>query len=147
MVNNDFMQIFESFDSMFKNPPFSTKDVSKSCKEAANQVLQKNYPFYNIKTSKKNEDLIIEIALAGFSKDSLEIALEGNTLKVFAEKIEEDNEEFDYYTRQISKKSISREFTISEDYVNGDIVADFENGLLTVKISKLVKNAKKIVIN
>ena len=66
-VTVGFDNIFDHFESMFDNEVF--------------QVPQVNYPPYNIvKTGSNTYD--IEVALAGFSKDDIDVAYENNLLTI-----------------------------------------------------------------
>jgi molecular chaperone IbpA len=91
------------------------------------------YPPYNIR--KINEaQYVIEIALAGFSKDDIEVELTEGTLTVRSKKLQEQMEldsEDSYVHKGIAKRSFLRCWTLSDDiFVKG---ADLKDGLLSVK--------------
>lgn len=92
-----------------------------------------SYPPYNIK--KVSDSLFeIEIALAGFSKEDLDIELKNGELVIKGSV--QSAEKTEYLHKGISTKKFTRVFTIAEDIeVKG---ADMCNGLLTITLSRVV---------
>ena len=121
-----FDSIFEEFDRMLE----STERYSS------------NYPPYNIHKLNEN-DYKIEIALAGYSKDDIELELRENTLTVCnktKEKVvnEEDN---GVIHKGISTRHFERSFTISEDIKVKN--AELKNGLLNIDLKRIIPEEKK----
>ena len=101
------------------------------------------YPPYNIR--KINEaQYVIEIALAGFSKDDIEVELTEGTLTVRSKKLEEQMEldsEDSYVHKGIAKRSFLRCWTLSDDiFVKG---ADLKDGMLVINLEKVIPDEKK----
>jgi|TARA_R110002153_G_scaffold116772_2_gene260534 molecular chaperone IbpA len=101
------------------------------------------YPPYNIR--KINEaQYVIEIALAGFSKDDIEVELTEGTLTVRSKKLEEQTEldsEDSYVHKGIAKRSFLRCWTLSDDmFVRG---ADLKDGMLIISLEKVIPDEKK----
>ena len=101
------------------------------------------YPPYNIR--KINEaQYVIEIALAGFSKDDIEVELTEGTLTVRSKKLEEQTEldsEDSYVHKGIAKRSFLRCWTLSDDiFVKG---ADLKDGMLVINLEKVIPDEKK----
>ena len=98
-----------------------------------------SYPPYNIN---RIDDLNyqIEMALAGFSKNDIEIKYADNQLTI--KSIEnEDKDEKETLHRGISKRKFSRTFTLAEDIkVNGAVLKD---GMLLIELEKIVPEEKK----
>ena len=98
-----------------------------------------SYPPYNIN---KLDDFNyqIEMALAGFSKNDIEIKYSDNQLTI--KSIEsEDKDEKKTLHRGISKRKFSRTFTLAEDIkVNG---AELKDGMLLIELEKIVPEEKK----
>ena len=115
--------IFDHFNDMF--------ETSTS--------LQTNYPPYDIvKHSDTHYD--IQVALAGYSKDDIEVEVKENTLSIKSVKKEEDDK-VEVLHRGISKRYFERSFTIAEDVkVNG---AELKDGLLIVSLERVVPEHKK----
>ena len=82
----------------------------------------------------------IDMALAGFCKDDIEVEFAENTIVVRSDKKEEPDDEFTYH-RGISYRKFNRKFTLADDIVvNG---AKLENGMLTVELERIVPEEKK----
>ena len=115
--------IFDHFNDMF--------ETSTS--------LQTNYPPYDIvKHSDTKYD--VQVALAGYSKDDIEVEVKENTLSIKSVKQDED-EKVEVLHRGISKRYFERHFTIAEDVkVNG---AELKDGLLIVSLERVIPEHKK----
>ena len=101
------------------------------------------YPPYNIR--KINEvQYVIEIALAGFSKDDIEVELTEGTLTVRSKKLQEQMEldsEDSYVHKGIARRSFLRCWTLSDDiFVKG---ADLKDGMLIINLEKVIPDEKK----
>ena len=100
-----------------------------------------NYPPYNI-VKVSDTDYAIQIAVAGFGKDDIEIETKENTLTVKSvEKKEELVDEVTYLHKGISNRAFTRSFTIADDVVVKG--ATFENGLLNVELERIIPEEKK----
>ena len=97
----------------------------------------KGYPHYNIKKLDDNK-WIIELALAGFSKDDIEIEVKDNVMNIKGE-LKEDNNEFVY--KGISSKRFSKSFTLAE-FTECES-AQMENGILSITLEKNIPEDKK----
>lgn len=96
-----------------------------------------SYPPYNI--IKINErDYAIEIAVAGFKGDEIDITAEGNKLNVVGKvKAEQSGA---YLHKGIANRDFSHEFTLAETVVVRS--ADMENGLLIIKLENVIPEEK-----
>ena len=103
-----------------------------------NNVQSTGFPPYNIHKG-GDYTYTIEMALAGFSKDDIEVELTENTLSVRSDKKDEADEWTSY--RGISYRKFDRKFTLADDIVvNG---AKLENGMLTIDLERIVPEEKK----
>jgi molecular chaperone IbpA len=104
---------------------------------------QSNYPPYNIRKAGKDR-YAIEVAVAGFNKDDVEVEYEDNLLTVKTKKVDkavEKDMDGEIIHRGISQRSFSRSFTIADDIkVEG---AEIKDGLLTINCEKIVPEQKK----
>lgn len=105
---------------------------------------QSNYPPYNIiKTEENHYEL--QLAIAGFSKDELEIEVKDGVLHIEGRKDIEDAKT--YLHKGISARAFRRTFTLADTIVvNG---ADLADGILTITLENIIpeeKKAKKIAI-
>jgi molecular chaperone IbpA len=115
--------------------------------EKTSKQLQKavSYPPYNIKQVKDNK-YVIEMAVAGFAKQDIEITLEGNKLVVKGNTQDEDAPE-NFVFKGIANRNFSREFTLADkvEIENAELV----NGMLKIGLANMVKlqdTIKKIAV-
>ena len=104
--------------------------------------VQSNYPPYNIRKAGKDK-YAIEVALAGFNKNDVEVEYEDNLLTVKTKDVKrtEEKEGDEVIHRGISQRSFARSFTIADDVkVNG---AELKDGLLTISCEKIIPEIKK----
>ncbi len=122
------------FDDMF--------DQFESILENGSLAVQSNYPPYNIRKV-GNDKYAIEVAIAGFNKDDVEVEYEDNLLTVKTKQFKksEQKEGDELIHRGISQRSFARSFTIADDVkVNS---AELKDGLLTISCEKIIPEIKK----
>jgi len=93
-----------------------------------------NYPPYNL-IHVNNVESRLEIALAGFKKKEVKVYTEYGKLYVTAEKVDKEDES-QYVHRGLAQRSFQKAWTLSDDVEIKDV--DFEDGLLIVKLGKIV---------
>lgn len=101
-----------------------------------------NYPPYNIHKINEN-DFKIEVALAGYSKDDIELELKDSALTVRnkpKEKVVNDDANGVIH-KGISTRQFERVFTISEDIKVKN--AELKNGLLNIDLERIIPDEKK----
>jgi HSP20 family protein len=91
------------------------------------------YPRTNIGQS--DSAYIIEMSIAGWSKEEIKIEVKGDNLFIDA-KAEENKSDIKFHKRQFGKKNFSRSFILPEDMKEDGIEAIFNDGILTISISK-----------
>ena len=122
-----FDDMFDQFENMLGN---------------GGLTMQSNYPPYNIrKTGKDNYS--IEVALAGFNKNDVEVEFEDNLLTVRTKQISksENNSDGEILHKGISQRQFARSFTIADDVKVND--AQLKDGLLTIPCERIVPEHKK----
>jgi|TARA_B110000285_G_scaffold181714_1_gene205191 molecular chaperone IbpA len=101
-------------------------------------IPQTNYPPYNIRKGKVEDTFLIELAVAGFSEDSLTITVKENNLTIDGDIGEKDE---GFIHQGISQRKFSRNFVLAEDVaVKG---SDLANGILTIYAERIVPEEKK----
>ena len=105
-------------------------------------MVQSNYPPYNIRKAGKDK-YAIEVAVAGFNKDDVEVEFEDKLLTVRTKKINKtvENNSDEIIHKGISQRSFSRSFTIADDVKVSE--AELKDGLLTINCEKIVPEHKK----
>ena len=103
------------------------------------------YPPYNIRKTGENT-YVIEMAVAGFGKQDIEITLEDNTLKINGN-IANSSDEKNYLFKGIAERPFARTFTLADtvEIKNAELV----NGMLRIFLDNMVpqKKTKKVDIN
>ena len=97
-----------------------------------------SYPPYNIITGSDNRT-ILEVALAGFAKEDIEVATEQNILTIRS--YPKEKESVKYAHKGIASRSFSKSWQLGEDMEVKDV--DYENGMLTVQLQKIVPEGKQ----
>ena len=100
-----------------------------------NDDYSSNYPPYNL-IHLNNVESVLEIALAGFSKKDIKVYTEYGKLIIEGKKESKDNDSVNYAHQGLAQRSFSRSWTISDDTEVKSV--DFEDGLLTITVSKIV---------
>ena len=99
------------------------------------------FPPYNIR---KTDDFkhVIEIALAGFSKDEIEVVLTDGILEIKSrDTVTTEKPKDDLIHKGIAKRAFTRKFTLADDIEVKD--AKLENGLLIIELEQIVPEHKK----
>ena len=146
-----------SFDSMFDdmlNTTFPTiKDMGVSVTKGA-------YPKVNIVSHDDKVEIVAE--LAGFSKKDINLEIEEGLLTISGKAPAQDGcgckqdpcnctntGGATYYLRELKRSSFKRSFKINDNLDMENVVASFDNGLLTINLPRVpeeVKLAKKVTI-
>jgi len=96
-----------------------------------------NYPPYNL-IKESSTEFTLEIALAGYKKEDIEISTEWNKLFVECKK---STAEHEYMHNGIARRAFKRTWTLSDDVVVGDVY--FSDGLLTIKLNRVIPEHQK----
>ena len=123
-----FDDMFDQFENMLGN---------------GGLTMQSNYPPYNIRKISK-DNYSIEVALAGFNKNDVEVEFEDNLLTVRTKpvsKSEENNVDGEIIHKGISQRQFARSFTIADDVKV--ISAQLRDGLLTISCERIIPEHKK----
>ena len=98
------------------------------------------YPPYNIR--KINEaQYVIEIALAGFSKEDIEVEVTEGNLAIRSKEEKETDEDDSFVHKGIAKRSFLRSFKLSDDIIVKG--ADLKDGMLIINLEKVIPEEKK----
>ena len=126
-VTVGFDNVFDHFERMIDDHNFNTMTAT-------------NFPPYNIvKTGDYTYD--VELALAGFSKDDIDVEYKDNMLTVKSKEKAKDDDIDGMLHRGISKRWFSKAFTIADDVeVKG---AELKDGLLKISMERIIPEGKK----
>ena len=108
---------------------------------AAKQESGNGFPPYNIEQLGENE-YRIELAVAGFSEDDLDIQLQENVLTITGKRVPGENaEQRNFLHRGIAERAFERRFHLADNVQVRD--ADLQNGLLAIQLEREIPEAKK----
>lgn len=108
---------------------------------AAKQEPAGGYPPYNIEQLGEHE-YRIELAVAGFAEDDLDIQVQENVLTIAGKRVPADEGEArNYLHRGIAERSFERRFHLADNVEVRD--AELKNGLLAVRLERQIPEEKK----
>ena len=118
---------FDRLFDMLENPSFGN--------------AQENYPPFDLVKEGDNK-YRIEIAVAGFTRDEIDITAQQNVLVVSGRKKDEDEQRGkDYVYRGIANRSFERRFALADHIqVKG---ADLKDGLLAIELVREIPESMK----
>jgi HSP20 family protein len=122
-ANNTLMPGFNDvFDSIFNDTFFSDRMITR-------------VPAVNISESENNYH--VELAAPGLKKEGFKLNLERNKLSISVETTSEqaDNQK-NYNNREYSYSSFVRSFTLPDSADQGQIDANYTDGILRIDIAK-----------
>ena len=126
----DFLNFSVGFDSIFHN-------LEHLCYNGA------PYPHYDVVKS-KDENYTLEMALAGYKKDSIKVSVKDNILTVEGGSKDDSNK--NYVSKGIAKRYFKKRMQIS-DHLEVE-KAKFEDGMLLISLKNIRESkAKEIKIS
>lgn len=124
---NKFSPLFIGFENLFDNLEKFGYEVP-------------NYPPYNIVSLEKDK-WQIEIAVAGFGEDDLEVVQENGNLYVQSEGKNKENDQKKYLYKGISTRKFKLSWKLSQWVEVKDVV--LENGILKILLERNVPESMK----
>jgi molecular chaperone IbpA len=125
----DFDKYFVGFEDQFNRLSKMHDDLTKSIP---------NYPPYNIKKTGENT-YAIELAVAGFGKQDIEIELaEG---KLIVKGTTSDNSDENFLFKGIANRAFTRAFALDDQVEVQD--AEMINGMLRIFLERIIPEHKK----
>ena len=138
MVTSKTLSLFDNFNQLTPYAVGFDRVFDNLQRYVDNNVSSTGFPPYNIR-KEGDYNYVIEMALAGFGKDDIEIEVVNNTLSVRS--IKENDKVEDSIYRGISFRKFNRKFTLADDVVVN--AAKLENGMLTIVIERVIPEEKK----
>ena len=138
MVTNKALSLFDNFNQLTPYAVGFDRVFDQLQNYVQHNAASSGFPPYNIRKGGEY-NYVIEMALAGFSKDDIEVEVAEGLLTVRSIKENDVNDSNIY--RGISYRKFSRKFTLADDIVVND--ASLENGMLEINLERIVPDAKK----
>lgn len=124
----DFDKFFVGFDDTYNRLAKLHDDVTK---------FVPNYPPYNIKKVEDNK-YVVEVAVAGFARQDIEITLEDNKLIISGNTTDDSG---NYLFKGIAARAFTRTFALDDHIEIKD--AALLNGMLKIALERIVPEHKK----
>lgn len=134
----DFNHSFKDFDRFF----VGFDPIMKKLSDAAEQSvkLAQNYPPYNIKKIEDNK-YTIELAVAGFGKQDLEIEIADDKLIIKGNTQHGDDDQTAYLYQGLAQRAFTRTFNLADNIeIKG---AALLNGILKIALEAIIPEHKK----
>lgn len=127
-----FDKVFVGFDDQFNKLSRIHDDLAKNIP---------NYPPYNIKKTADNT-YVIELAIAGFAKQDVEIQLDGDKMIVKGNINSDDKDSMENFLfKGISNRAFTRTFALDDQVeVKG---AEMLNGMLQIFLERIIPEHRK----
>ena len=143
MVTTRALSLFDNFNQLTPYAVGFDRIFDNLSRYVDNNATSTGFPPYNIR-KEGDYNYVIELALAGFGKNDIEVEVADSTLSIRSTKkpLDEDvssNEDTVY--RGISYRKFERKFTLAEDVVVNE--AKLENGMLILNLERVVPEEKK----
>ena len=126
----DFDKFFVGFDEQYNRLSKLHDDMTKSFP---------NYPPYNIKKVSENT-YVIELAVAGFARQDIEIELADGKMIVKGN-VQNDDTGNDFLYKGIANRAFTRSFVLDDQIEVKD--AEMLNGMLKVFLERIIPEHKK----
>ena len=129
-----------NFDRFF----IGADKVAKSLKEGAEWLANNaaaSYPPFNLKKVEDNK-YVIEMAVAGFTKQDIELTLEENKLIIKGNTAgDTEDKQAEYLHYGIANRAFTRRFTLADNVEINN--AELINGMLKVWLEHMIPEEKK----
>jgi molecular chaperone IbpA len=125
-------RLFDALNSdVFRQYTLGSSDnFFENLKKVIKSIDTTNYPPYNIVKS-EGMDYRLEIAVAGFTSDQIEVTLQENTLTVSASATNPEEKNEVYLHKGLAKRTFKRTFILSEVKIDNVYLSD---GILTINL-------------
>ena len=138
MVTSRALSLLDNFNQLTPYAVGYDRIFDNLSRYTSDNMQSTGFPPYNIR-KEGDYNYVIELALAGFGKEDIEVEVADGTLSVRS--VKENSEDESTVYRGISSRRFERKFTMADDIVvNG---AKLENGMLTVELERVVPEEKK----
>lgn len=133
------MTLSKSFDS-FLPTTLGFDRVFDILDHVSNQVNSSNGAFPPVNVVKVDDNnYLIEVAIAGYKKDEIEVLVEKNLLIINGKKLDKDERQ--YIVKGIAGRQFQRKFVLSDTIEVG--ASSLSDGVLTVSLENVIPEAQK----
>ena len=138
MVTSNALSLFDNFNKLTPYAVGFDRVFDTLNRYVDDNVQSTGFPPYNIR-KEGDYNYVIEMALAGFGKEDIQVEVAESTLSIRSVKENPEDDATQY--RGISYRRFERKFTLADDLVvNG---ANLENGMLMIALERVIPEEKK----
>lgn len=130
--------------SLYKSPFDTFSALDEFLNQAVFIPSKQSFPPYNILRSKDGNEVIIEVAVAGYNKDEIDVEVTDGNLRIRGS-VKERTTDYDFIQHGIARRKFQLDFRIS-NHLEAES-ADLDNGMLTVKLKRVSGFSKKLIVN
>ena len=127
----DLIAPFGGFDDVFD----SFNELIKSSRLSYSEPV----PPVNVYTTSNDKMCTIDMALAGYTKDELNVSILGKTIVVEATPKKEEKTEGTFVKQRIHKMPFKRAYEVPSKYDMDKAEVSYENGILSITIPTFEK--------
>ena len=138
MVTSNALSLFDNFNQLTPYAVGFDRVFDTLNRYAGTEVQSTGFPPYNIR-KQGDYNYVIEMALAGFGKEDIQVEVAESTLSIRSVKENPKDDATQY--RGISYRRFERKFTLADDLVVNS--ANLENGMLYIDLERVVPEEKK----
>ena len=138
MVTSKALSLFDNFNHLTPYAVGFDRVFDTLNRYSDSNVSSSGFPPYNIR-KEGDYTYVIEMALAGFGKEDIQVEVVESTLSIRS--VKENSEDDETVYRGISYRRFERKFTLADDLVVNS--ANLENGMLYIDLERVVPEEKK----
>ena len=138
MVTSNALSLFDNFNKLTPYAVGFDRVFDTLNRYVDDNVQSTGFPPYNIR-KEGDYNYVIEMALAGFGKEDIQVEVVESTLSIRS--VKENTEDDSTQYRGISYRRFERKFTLADDIVVNS--ANLENGMLMIALERVIPEEKK----
>lgn len=100
------------------------------------EFLGGSYHFFPADILETKDYVIVKARLPGMNVEDIDISLEGDLLTIKGEYKEAEGKDLTYFRREMRYGSFCRSFTLPVSVKSDKVVANLDNGILTIQLPK-----------
>ncbi|MDP1538536.1 MAG: Hsp20/alpha crystallin family protein [bacterium] len=127
--------------------------VVREAEKEPKEQKEKKWPFFGkeegqlaIDVYQTENDLVIQSAIAGVTPENLDILMERDIITIKGSREKPSEENGDYFTQECFWGPFSREVILPAEVDPGRAIAEMKNGILTIRIPKILREKKRKII-
>ena len=141
LLNKEDLEMRTAFDlTPYRRSTIGFDRLFDAMEKSFRADVQESYPPFDIVRTGE-ESYRITLAVAGFTRDEIDITAQQNQLVISGEKREKDEDGVDFVHRGIATRAFERRFQLA-DFVEVK-KASYEDGLLSISLERVVPEAMK----